>query len=119
MVVELFIDMAKRPYEIPEGALEKVVKEKVKRFFKDNDIWFKMPQPGTFGANNGTADFQALHKSLFIAVETKANRKDAKPTQHQIDYLDKVNACGGLGVIVKCEQDILDLQANLKERGLI
>lgn len=111
--------MAKRPYEIPEGALEKVVKERVKKFFKDNDIWFKMPQPGAFGANNGTADFQALHKGLFLAVETKANRKDAKPTQNQIDYLAQVNACGGLGVVVKCEQDILDLEVTLKERGLI
>lgn len=111
--------MAKRPYEIPEGALEKVVKEKVKKFFNDNGIWYIMPTPSPLGAMKGMSDFQALHKGLFIGVETKANRKDAKPTQHQIDYLEKVNACGGLGVVVRCEEDILQLEQTLKERGLL
>lgn len=111
--------MAKRPYEIPEGALEKVVKEKVKKFFKDNNIWYKMVIPSAMSDMVGMSDFQALHGALFIAVETKANRNSAKPSQHQIDYLEKVNACGGLGVVVKCEQDILDLEVTLKERGLI
>lgn len=111
--------MAKRPYEIPEGALEKVVKEKVKKFFKDNSIWYIMPTPSPLGAMKGMSDFQALHKSKFIAVETKANRKDAKPTEHQINYLEKVKACGGIGVVVKCEDDILQLETELKNRGLL
>lgn len=111
--------MAKTRYETPEGCLEKVVKDKIKKFFNDYNIWFKMPQPGVMGNNLGTADFQALHRGLFIAVEAKANRRDANPTQHQLDYLEKVNDCEGLGVVVRCEADILLLEAELKQRGLI
>ena len=103
--------MAKRPYEMPEGALEKVVKEKVKKFLNDHDIKFRMIVPSAYGRSTGVSDFICWLKpdAKFMVIETKANQKDKKPTQ----------ACGGLGVVVKCEQDILDLEANLKERGLI
>lgn len=111
--------MAKRPYEIPEGSLEKVVKEKVKKFFKDNNIWYKMIIPSAMSNMVGMSDFQALHKGMFIAVETKANRKDAKVSEHQIEYLEKVKACGGIGVVVKCESDILQLEQTLIERGVL
>lgn len=111
--------MAKRPYEIPEGSLEKVVKDKVKKFFNDNDIWYIMPTPSPLGAMKGMSDFQALHKSVFIAVETKANRTSAKASEHQLNYLAKVNACGGIGVVVKCEADILQLEQTLIANGLL
>lgn len=113
--------MAKRPYEIPEGALEKVVKEKVKKFLNDHDIKFRMIVPSAYGRSTGVSDFICWLKpdAKFMVIETKANQKDKKPTQNQQDFIDEVNSCGGLGVVVKCEQDILDLEANLKQRGLI
>lgn len=108
-----------KKYSIPVGALEKVTKDKIKKYFNDNEIWYKMPQPGIYGANNGTSDFQALHKGLFIAVEAKRNLPTARPTQNQIDYLEKVNANGGLGMVVSCEEDIIKLDNELRVRNII
>lgn len=108
-----------KKYDIPIGSLEKVTKDKTKKFFTDNGIWYKMPQPGNYGANNGTSDFQALHKGLFIAIEAKRNLPSAKATQNQIEYLEKVNLNGGLGMVVKCENDIMLLEAELKLRGVL
>lgn len=106
-------------YDIPAGSLEKVTKDKLKKFFNDHNIWYKMPQPGVYGSNNGTSDFQVLHKGKFIAIEAKRNDQSAKTTPAQLEYLAKVNANGGYGVVVSCEQDILDLEAWLKYRELI
>lgn len=108
-----------KKYEIPIGSLEKVTKDKIKKFFIDNGIWYLMPQPGNYGANSGTSDFQSLHKGLFIAIEAKRNLSSAKPTQRQIDYLEKVNCNGGLGMVVRCEEDILLLESELKKRGIL
>jgi len=106
-------------YDIPEGSLEKVTKDKIKKFFADNGIWYKMPQPGVFGANNGTSDFQALHKGVFIAVEAKRNSPSAKTTAHQTEYLAKVNTNGGLGMVVSCESHIFALRDALVKRGVL
>lgn len=108
-----------KKYDIPVGSLEKVTKDKLKKFFSDNGIWYKMPQPGTYGVNIGTSDFQALHKGLFIAVEAKRNTPSAKPTQKQLDYLFNVNCNGGFGLVVKCEEDIINLHNELIIRGVL
>ena len=108
-----------KSYPIPKGSLEKVTKDQIKKYFKDNNIWYKMPQPGTYGGNTGTSDFQALHKGLFIAVEAKRNSPSAKLTPQQSDYLDCVNANGGLGVVISCEADLMSLDLVLKYRELI
>lgn len=106
-------------YHIPEGSLEKVTKDKIKLFFKDHGIWYKMVQPSCIGDSVGMSDFQALHKGLMIAVEAKRNTKASKPTPHQIKYLENVNNNGGFGMIVKCEADILTLENELKKRGVL
>jgi len=108
-----------KKYTIPVGSLEKVTKDKIKKFFTDNGIWYKMPQPGMYGANNGTSDFQALHKGLFIAIEAKRNHPTAKTTVHQIDYIEHVNANGGFAMVVSCEDDIIALDDELRKRGVI
>lgn len=110
---------AKSRYNIPEGSLEKVTKDKVKKFFSDNGIGYKMPQPSGRGSDTGMSDFQALRRGLFIAIEAKRNLPSAKPTELQKAYLKYVNDNGGLGVVVKCEQDILDLEAELISRGVL
>lgn len=106
-------------YNIPVGSLEKVTKDKIKKFFIDNGIWYKMPQPGIYGANNGTSDFQALHKGLFIAIEAKRNLSTAKPTAQQIEYINNVNLNGGFAMVVSCENDIIVLDGELRKRGII
>lgn len=106
-------------YHIPIGSLEKVTKDKLKLFFKDNGIWYKMVQPSCIGDSVGMSDFQCLHKAVFIAVEAKRNTKNSKPTEHQKIYLKDVNDNGGFGMIVKCEEDILALETELKKRGLL
>lgn len=106
-------------YEIPVGSLEKVTKDALKQFFKDNNIWYKMPQPGGYGANSGTSDFQALHKGFFIAIEAKRNLPSAKPTKKQLEYLAEVNSNGGFGMVVKCAEDITTLYNELVERGVL
>lgn len=106
-------------YYIPEGSLEKITKDKLKLFFKDNGIWYKMVQPSCIGDSVGMSDFQCLHKAVFIAVEAKRNTKDSGPTEHQKTYLKNVNDNGGFGMVVKCEEDILSLEAELKKLGII
>lgn len=106
-------------YPIPAGALEEVTKKRIKEYFNDNGIWYKMPQPGHLGNNIGTSDFQALHKGLFIAVEAKRNTPSAKPTPHQVKYLEEVNANGGFGMVVKSEEDIQTLDKHLTGLGVV
>lgn len=112
--------MAEKPnrYHIPEGSLEKVTKDKIKLFFKDHGIWNYMPMPSAM-SGVGMSDHLALHKGLMIAVEAKRNTKASKPTPHQIKYLENVNNNGGFGMIVKCEEDILTLESELKKRGVL
>ena len=111
--------MLKRPYDIPEGSLEEVTKKRIKEYFKDNGIYFKMVQPSMMGSSVGMSDFQALHKGLFIAIEAKRNTKDSKPTPHQVAYLDEINSRGGLGMVVKCTDDIKKLDELLQYLGVL
>jgi len=108
-----------KEYKIPVGSLEKVTKDKIKKYFVDNAIWYKMPQPGMYGANNGTSDFQALHKGLFIAIEAKRNHHSVKITPQQLDYIEKVNTNGGFAMVVACEADLQTLDSELRKRGVI
>jgi penicillin-binding protein-related factor A (putative recombinase) len=111
--------MIKRKYEILKGSLEEVTKKRIKEYFNDNNIWYKMVQPSHIGSSVGMSDFQCLHKGLFIAIEAKRNLPSAKPTPHQIEYLKMVNANGGFGMVVKCTEDILKLDEELKKRGVV
>ncbi len=113
--------MAKRPYEIPEGALEDKVKEKVKKFLNTHGIKFRMIVPSAYGRSTGVSDFICWRKpkAMFIGIETKANRSNTKPTENQSTFLQEIIDEGGIGVVVKCEDDILQLEQTLKERGLL
>lgn len=105
-------------YFIAPGSLEKVTKDKIKMFFNDNGIWNYMPTPSGL-TGTGISDHAALHKGLFIAIEAKRNTPASKATPHQLKYIDRVNACGGFAMIVKCEEDIMKLDEELKLRGII
>ena len=101
----------------PEGK----VKDRVKRFLKKHNIAYRMIVPSPYGRGTGVSDVLAWlppHGTV-LAIECKREGDTKGPTENQKQFLDEINSCGGLGVVVKCEQDILDLQANLKERGLI
>jgi penicillin-binding protein-related factor A (putative recombinase) len=78
-----------------------------------------MSQPGTFGNNSGTSDYTCLKNGLFIALEAKRNSKKASLSKKQQEYLSEVVANGGYSKVISCEDDIAQLDNDLKLRGIL
>lgn len=76
---------------------ESKVKNRVKKFLKDNDIYFTMPFTAGYGAS-GVPDILVCHKGKFIAIECKAGSN--KPTALQTDHLNRITRGGGIAVVV-------------------
>lgn len=106
-------------YFVEPGSLETETKKQIKKYFKDNGIWYVMQTPSAIGNSVGTSDFQALKGGLFIAVEAKRNLSSAKATNNQLNYIKSVNDNGGFGMVVRCEEDIETLDAKLKLLGIL
>jgi len=101
----------------PEGK----VKDKVKRFLKKHNIAYRMIVPSPYGRGTGVSDFICWLKpnATVLAIECKRDGDTKGPTENQKQFLDEINACGGIGVVVKCEDDILQLEQTLKDRGVL
>ena len=92
----------------PEGK----VKAKLKKVFKDRNIYYIMPATGGYG-NSGAPDFIVCHEGKFIGLETKAGKN--KPTALQQRNIDQINAQGGLALVVN--EDNVDVICAYFETG--
>lgn len=73
-------------------AQEKQFENKVKKFLKDNGIWFTKVWGGGF-QTSGIPDIIACVKGQFVAVELKA--QNGKPSELQLFHIRKINESGG------------------------
>ena len=89
-------------------------------FYRNNNIAiiYKKPTPITINKvdykNNlikeahfnipSTTDYNGVYKGLYIDFEAKETRKNYFPLnnihKHQIDHLDKITQCGGIGFLI-------------------
>lgn len=76
---------------------EKDVKAEVKKLLDQHGWFWWMPPANGFG-KAGIADFNAIKKGVFLAVETKFGPR--KPTNMQVGYLNSVIAEDGFGFVV-------------------
>ena len=86
--------------QTPEGK----VKDRLKKFFKEQDIYYAMPM-GTGYGNSGVPDFLCCMNGRFLAVEAKANGGTA--TALQIRHLRDIELCGGVSWVV--DEENIDL----------
>lgn len=77
----------------PEGK----VKEVVKKYLKQKEIYFIMPATGGYG-NSGAPDIVVCHKGKFFGLEIKSGAN--KPTALQLDNLQRIEENGGNGVVI-------------------
>lgn len=100
----------------PEGK----VKSKVSAWLKRLGIpkWSVIPSPM---GGVGMADLCCIlpKTGQWLAIEVKAAGKKKNVTANQQAFIDTINTCGGVAVVVDCQEDLDLLEANLKERGLL
>jgi VRR-NUC domain len=88
----------------PEGA----VKRDVKKFLKENHIWYFMPVSNGMG-QVGIPDFIcccADANGRFLAIETKAPGKRGNTTANQERVLKEIAEHGGLWIVVDDVQQL-------------
>jgi hypothetical protein len=80
----------------PEGK----IKEKVKKFLRENNVYFFMPVQSGYGQR--TLDFLCCFKGRFIAIETK--REGKMLTGQQKLIAEDIEAAGGDVLVVDSEE---------------
>lgn len=76
---------------------EKLVKNKVVAQLKALGAYYFYPVTGGFGAS-GVPDIIVCYKGRFFGLECKA--KGNKPTKLQQLNIDKINAAGGIALVI-------------------
>ena len=77
----------------PEGK----VKDIVKKYLKQKNIYFIMPATGGYGSS-GAPDIVVCHKGEFYGLEIKSGAN--KPTALQLDNLSRIEENGGHAVVI-------------------
>ena len=83
----------------PEGE----VKQEILHGLVGLDAYYFMPVQTGFGKR--TVDILACYKGRFIAIECK-RAEGGVLTKIQRDVLRTVEACGGIGVVARCWEDV-------------
>jgi Holliday junction resolvase len=80
---------------------EKQFENKVKKFLKDNGIWYFKVWGGGY-SKAGIPDLICCVNGHFVAIELKGS--DGKPSELQKYNIRKISECNGIGVILYPEQ---------------
>jgi len=83
----------------PEG----LVKQEVLHGLAGIGAYYFMPVQTGFGKR--TVDILACYKGRFIAIECK-RPEGGKLSKIQRDVLRTVEACGGIGIVARCWEDV-------------
>ena len=73
------------------------VKKQIRKILDDAGAYYAMPIGSGYG-NSGVPDFLICMDGMFIAVEAKAGTN--KPTALQQMHLDKIQAKGGVALVI-------------------
>ena len=93
----------------PEG----LVKARIDKLLKKNNIWYYSPQSGPFG-RSGVPDRVAIINGRFIGIEAKADRTK-KPTRLQLHCMSEIEHAGGKCFVVCDEQTLRELEDFINE----
>jgi hypothetical protein len=85
---------------------EAVVKEAVKKFLREHNVWFYMPVSHGLG-RVGIPDFVCCYEGKFFTVETKAPGKVNNTTPNQEQVMKEIRDHGGKTVVV---DNVIDLE---------
>ncbi len=77
----------------PEGK----VKDIVKKYLKQKEIYYIMPATGGYGSS-GAPDIVVCHKGMFYGLEIKSGAN--KPTALQMDNLKRIEENGGYAFVI-------------------
>jgi hypothetical protein len=103
---------ARRRPARPEDAIQRALCQHIELRGVPGLVWFHVPQGNKLGGKistkgiaiqgainkglgvkPGVSDLIFLHNSKFFALELKAGKN--KPTEEQLEFIDRVNATGG------------------------
>lgn len=73
-------------------------------------ITLRHPRPLHAGLCVGSSDLIGWYRGRFLAIEVKSRRGIV--TEEQRNFLDEVNGNGGIGIIARSVDDVLDALAN-------
>lgn len=62
----------------------------------------------------GYSDLFICVQGIFVVAELKDNT--GTPSQHQLDFIDDIVACGGIGGVCRSVKEVADLVEQAKER---
>lgn len=66
-----------------------------------------------YGLCKGSSDLIGIYEGRFLAIEVKTPK--GRATKHQMNFLNAVNAAGGIGFIAKSPEDV---KKHLTDRSL-
>jgi hypothetical protein len=66
--------------------------------------WYWMPVAGGMGGVHGIPDFIGCDHGLFWYIEAKS--EDGHPTEHQINRMAEIERAGGVGMVVRNDEDM-------------
>ena len=93
-------------------AQEKQFENKIKKFLKDNNIWYVKYFANAF-TQAGISDILACVNGRFVAIEVKAEK--GKPSELQLYHQQKIKDSGGIAYILypkdfdEFKKDIINL----------
>jgi len=94
----------------PEGKIKKKVKDLLRKY----DVWYFLPGNNGFG-KSGIPDFVAIADGQFIGIECKADTTK-QPTELQRICGEAIVRAGGLWFLVRCEEDLREVEECLLSR---
>jgi hypothetical protein len=62
----------------------------------------------------GYSDLFICVRGILVVAELKDDT--GTPSQHQLDFIDNVKACGGIGGVCRSVKEVADLVEQAKER---
>lgn len=101
----------------PEGK----IKALATKWLKSKNIPYWTIIPNAMGNSRGMADLCCIlpKSGKWLCLEIKATGKKKNVTAHQQNFLDTIKACGGIAVVVDCQEDIDQLEQSLIAGGLL
>lgn len=93
-----------------EAALLKAVKEWLEPQRREGILLMRICDRYT----RGYSDLFICVRGLLVVAELKD--RTGTPSQHQLDFIDDIVACGGIGGVCRSVKDVADLIEKAKER---
>ena len=101
----------------PEGKVKAICKKWLTKHNIPN--WSIIPSP--MGGSTGMADLCCIlpKTGQWLCIEVKSEGKKKNVTANQQKFIDTINTCNGIAVVVDCQLDLDNLEVQLIFKGLL